>query len=147
MLLEVGPVSSPAVIAWIDYAEAVLAVTADEPASDVVDESFDDYVPAEVYDQFAGYLQDWRPIAESTDEFHWMLDIEPEVAEYLVHTFFKLSWRQARADDHGLRMSSSAVVFNRHLVKRMLGSLSSEGPAEAEFAEHLRSFWPGLDVS
>jgi len=146
VLLEVGPVSSDAVIAWIDYAEQVLATTTDDPSPDVVDEAFDDHVPAEVYAQFAAYLRDWRPIAESTPEFHWTLDVEPEVAEYLVHAFFKLSWRQARVAAEAPRMSPSAIVFNRHLVKRMLGSLSSEGPAEAEFAEHLRSFWPGLDT-
>jgi len=67
VLLEVGPVSSHAVLAWIDYAEAVLAAVADEPSGGADDESFDDYVPAEVYAQFAAYLQDWRPIAESTD--------------------------------------------------------------------------------
>ena len=146
MLLEVGPVSSHAVLAWIDYAEAVLAAVADEPSGGADDESFDDYVPAEVYAQFATYLQDWRPIAESTDEFHWTIEVEPEVAEYLVHAFFKMSWHQARVPAEGLRMTSSAALFNRHLVKRMLGSLSGEGHAEAEFAEHLRSFWPGLDT-
>ena len=146
MLLEVGPVSSDAVIAWIDYAEQVLATVTDEPSPDAVDEAFDDHVPDDVFAQFAVYLHDWRPIAESTAEFHWTLDVEPEVAEYLVHAFFKMSWHQARVPAEGLRLTSSAALFNRHLVKRMLGSLSGEGHAEAEFAEHLRSFWSGLDT-
>ena len=68
------------------------------------------------------------------------------MAEYLVHAFFKLAGARRGSPPTGPRMPSSAMVFNRHLVKRMLGSLSSEGPAEAEFAEHLRSFWPGLDT-
>lgn len=139
--------SSDAVLAWIDHAEKVLAIAADEPAADGDGPASDDHVPRDVVSQFSSYLRDWRPIAESAAEFTWSLEMEPEVAEYLVHAFFKLTMRQARSDEPTLQMPERASVFNRHLVKRMLGALSSEGPAEAEFAEHLRSFWPGLDPS
>ena len=145
MLLEVGPVSSTAVVAWIDHAEAVLAHASVEEV-DLEATPFDDHVPDDVYDLFAGYLRDWRPIAESTEVFTWSLEVEPEVAEYLVHAFFKLSWRTTRSSKERSHMPAEAAVFNRHLVKRMLAALSGEGTAEAEFAEHLRSFWPGLDA-
>jgi hypothetical protein len=144
VLLEVGPVSSHAVLVWIDYAEGVLANVADEQAGDAALAA--DHVPADVFGQFGSYLRDWRPLAESRADFVWSADVEPEVAEYLVHAFFKLSWRQVRAAGGGTGMPQEAVVFNAHLVDRMLSSLSGEGHAEAEFAEHLRSFWPGLDA-
>ena len=40
-----------------------------------------------------------------------------------------------------------ARMFYVVLVHGLLDALAAEGPGAAEFSDHLRSFWPGLEVS
>ena len=157
MHVEVGPVPSSSVIAWISYAEMVLGVEHLEDADHVeqgeqVRVAVPDEVPAAAADvpvdavaAFQGYLDEWWRIAQSGPEFTWTADIAGEVAEYLVLAFYRVVRRLNKAAEARQEVLAPAEgeLFYNTLVDRLLSALADEGPGPAEFAEHLRSFWPG----
>lgn len=134
MRLDVGPLPSESVIAWVDYAAGVLGSGAtDELAPDVVE-------------GFRWYLLEWRHVAERGAEFHWEADVSPDVAEYLMLPFFRTAERLSAIAAQRRRRAAppESTAFYVLLVQAVLDALAQEGPAQAEFADHLRSFWPGL---
>ena len=134
MRLDVGPLPSESVIAWVDYAAGVLGsgATAD--------------LPADVVEGFRWYLLEWRRTAEGGAEFHWEADVSPEVAEYLMLPFFRMAEHLSVVAQRRRRPAAppESTAFYLLLVQAVLDALEQEGPAQAEFADHLRSFWPGL---
>lgn len=126
-----GPVSPESATAFVDYADAVL----DTGGADL---------PADVVEAFRAYLSEWRLLASQGGDFQWDTDVATDTAEYLVLAFFRLAERlQEVAVIHGPAGPPAAGEFYRLLVAALLDGLIDEGQASAEFAEHLRSFWPG----
>ncbi|MCU1352261.1 MAG: hypothetical protein JWM05_1470 [Acidimicrobiales bacterium] len=148
--MAVGPLPSSSVLAWVSYAEAVLGA---EPPDDGAALDVPDVVPAAAADvpfdavtAFAGYLAEWRKIAEDGPEFTWSADIPGEVAEYLVLAFYRVVRRlnQAAESRGEVLAPPEGEAFYNSLVDCLLRALAAEGPGSSEFADHLRSFWPGM---
>lgn len=150
MHVEVGPLPSSSVLAWVGYAEAVLGAerVEDGPAMVLVDDvaTVADDVPFDAVASFARYLVEWRAIASTEPQFSWSADIPGEVAEYLVLAFYRVVRRLNKtAEDRGEVLAPpEGEAFYNSLVDRLLRALAAEGPGSAEFADHLRSFWPGM---
>lgn len=124
---------SPSALSWIDYASGVVAAP-DPTLSD------------DVTGRFRSLLEEWRSIAERSGTFHWSIELPVDMAEYLVHAFFRLAWRLAeQAEQHGgATAPPEGDRFYRLLVRSLLDALAADGgPSAAAFSEHLRSFWPG----
>jgi hypothetical protein len=140
VLVEVGPVPSTSVIAWVVYARAVLSGFGLRGANVEAD------LGAEVVQAFRGYLEEWEATAARSSEFKWSADVNPESVQYLVHAFYRVAQRLAdAAEQRGTRlMPPEAEAFNTSLVTGLLDSLEAEGEPMAAFAEELRGFWPGL---
>jgi len=138
--LELGPVPSASALAWLEYAAAVLA-------HDRVAPKLDDDTPADVTRSLMSYIAEWHEAAERTAEFHWRADVPSELAEYLVLAFYRIAQQLAEAAEaRGAPLSPpEGQTFYVTLVSGLLDALANEGPGGAEFAEHLRSFWPGLE--
>jgi hypothetical protein len=138
--VELGPLPSDSVLAWLDYAGTVLMH--DGAAPPLADD-----VPADATRSFLGYITEWHKAALRDPEFHWESDMPGEVAEYLVLAFYRIVQRLAEAAE--LRGAPLAPpeghAFYVTLVHGLLDSLANEGPGAKEFSDHLRSFWPGLD--
>ncbi len=132
--LDVGPVPSESVLSWIDYAAAGLASGGGEGLS------------PDVVEGFRWYLLEWRRLAERGPEFHWEAEVSSEVAEYLMLPFFRTAERLSAIAERRHRSAAppQSAAFYVLLVQAVLDALDQEGPAQAEFADHLRSFWPGL---
>lgn len=137
--MEVGPLPSASVLAWARYAEAVLAPSGRIPPSPDV--------PVEAAGSFLAYITEWQKAAQDAPEFHWETDVPGEVAEYLVLAFYRVVQRLAGlAEARGAPASPpEGQAFYVMLVNSLLDALAAEGPGAAEFSDHLRSFWPGLD--
>ncbi len=131
--MAVGPVSSASALAFIGYARDVIDRGA--AAGDL---------PPDVSGAFADYLTEWEGLARTGPEFTWVTTVPVEVAEYLVHAFYRLALRLAdAARATGPASPPAGRPFYELLVDGLLDGMAGEGASAAEFAEHLRSFWPG----
>lgn len=137
MQLAVGPVASASVVAFADYAELVLdgKVRGIEAGAGL---------PPDVLVAFRRRLEEWRRLAAVGPAFLWETDVPGDQAEYLVHAFYRLARRlEVAAVDHGPAGPDEGEPFYRLLVGALLDGLAADGTGAAEFADHLRSFWPG----
>ncbi len=133
MHVAVGPVSSASALAFIGYARDVIERGA--PANQL---------PADVAAAFTSYLDEWEGLARTGRDFTWETTVAVEVAEYLVHAFYRLAQRlEEAARARGPAAPPEGRSFYRMLVDGLLDGMAGEGASAAEFAEHLRSFWPG----
>jgi hypothetical protein len=135
--VEVGPTQSSSALVWIDFAESVLRSDGPQRGPDVAS----DAVVA-----FATYLTEWRRLAEAAPEFVWSVEVPGEVAEYQVLAFYRIAEHlAAAAAERGYPFTPpEGQAFYITLVECLLEAFAAEGPGPSEFAEHLRSFWPGL---
>ncbi len=138
--VSIGPVASSSVTAWVGYARKALAEVIDEPGGDGV------WLPDDTVATFEHYLDDWEHTAGEADPFRWTDEVPSEEAEYLSHAFFRIVTNlAAQAEERGYALApESGDEFYRALVSGFLDALEAEGHGSEEFAEHLRSFWPGL---
>lgn len=138
MRLQVGPIASSSVLAWVDYAR--------EAIDDIVSDPFETPFDPAVLDAFRSYLDTWEREARRGDEFSWEQDIPAEVAEYQVHAFHQMVSRLAMAAElRGEALQpQEAEPFYQALVAGVIDALLVEGDAAAEYGVHLRSFWPGF---
>jgi hypothetical protein len=140
MRVQIGPVSSRSVSAWVGYARTALDEVVTEPGGEGV------WLPDDTVETFRKYLGSWEDEADIGDEFCWTADIPADEAEYLSHAFFRVASHLAtKAGERGFALAPpESEAFYRALVDSFLDALDAEGDSSQEFAEHLRSFWPGL---
>ena len=107
-----------------------------------------DRLPDDLLGSFRHYLDEWEQAANRAPQFRWEAQIEGETAEYLVHAFYRIVTRLAEeAERRGWSlMPEEADEFYTALVRAVVSGLGDEGPSAAEFAGHLRHFWPGVAV-
>lgn len=132
--VEVGPVPASSVQAFIDHASVLLA--------------HEEKLPDDLAQTFAGYVQEWRALAAEGGDVVWTAEAPADVAEYLVHAFYRMAQRVDEARSSGSQVPElppEAEAFYHELVRALLATMDAEGGGAAEFAEHLRSFWPHLD--
>ncbi len=129
---------SASVRSWVAYARQKV----DEAGSD----PFGSEVAPDVVSVFESYLSAWSAIAESDEDFYWEAEIPTEVAEYQVHAFHQIVNRLAQAalDRGEPEQPPDGEQFYQSLVNAIIDGLEMDGASTAEYAVHLRSFWPGL---
>ena len=76
--IKVGPVSSAAARAWVVNSIAILDAVQAHP------EIIGEPIPADVVELFRSMLDQWRAVAESTDEFRWVARARPEDVRRIV---------------------------------------------------------------
>ena len=69
--VKIGPVPSASALAWIDNACCVVEAIRDNPAL------LDRPIEPEVFDAFGRFLQVWKDIAGTNDEFFWAARADP----------------------------------------------------------------------
>lgn len=141
MQVHIGPVPAASVSTWVAYARTALTQVVDEPGSEGV------WLPEDTVGTFEDFLDSWEAAARTEDPVRWSADIAPDEAEYLSHAFFRIATNlAAQAEERGHSLApAEGQEFYRELVRAFLGALDTEGHGSQEFAEHLRSFWPGLE--
>lgn len=139
--LQVGPLPSTSVLSWITYARETIDALDSDP--------FESDLPADIRTTFVAYLTQWLAIAEAGDVFVWDAEVPSEVVEYQVHAFHQVANRLAQAaiDRGEPQQPADGAVFYQALVNGIIDGLQMEGASAAEYAMHLRSFWPGLGDS
>jgi hypothetical protein len=135
--VELGPLPSESATLWLAYAREVLGARRAHDA---------ETLPDEVRDGFERYLTEWEKAASEDASFRWSTEVDPELVEYLVHAFYRVAVRLSEeAERRGGKLAPpGGDVFYTALVRALLGAIAKENPAAAEFAEHLRAFWPGV---
>jgi hypothetical protein len=131
----VGPVPAASVAAYAAFAGGVLHSAG--PGADV---------PSDAARAFDDYIEEWAAAAAAAHEgdVTWVGHAEPEFVEYLVYAFYRLAKDVSdEGGDHVSAVPDAAAPFYRLLVAGLLDALAAEGGSRAEFAAHLREFWPG----
>lgn len=140
MEVVVGPVKAASMGAYVRFARVVLH-----------DQGPGAGVPSDAASSFDAYFAEWADIAsraEPDDDVMWRGEAEPEVVEYLVYSFFRLAQEVDEASGDDGVVPADASPFYRLLVGALLSALEDEAGSRAEFAAHLREFWPGgLEIS
>ena len=123
MHVDVGPVPSVSVLAWLNYAKAVLTHDENAPAPG-------DDIPPDATGSFVDLIAEWYEAASRDPEFHWQADVSSEVAEYLVLAFYRIVQRLAKAAEaRGTELSPpEGHVFYLALVHGLLDALAERGP-------------------
>lgn len=132
MEVVVGPVPAPSMAAFATFARRVLR--AEGPGADV---------PSDAAQAFEAYIDEWTSLARRHDDPTWTAVANPEVIEYLVYAFYRVT---KEVDDEAGSVPvvpEDAAPFYLLLVGALLDALAAQGGSQAEFASHLREFWPG----
>ena len=132
MEVVVGPVQASSVRAFVSYARGVLAGAEGPGAA----------VPSDAARDYDEYLVQWEELAASGGEVTWVSETDPEVMEYLVYAFYRLAKDLLDESDQPRLIPDDAVAFYVLLVGAVLDALTEQGGSQAEFAAHLREFWP-----
>ena len=132
MEVAVGPVAADSMRAFADFARRLLHSAG--PGADV---------PSDAAASFDRYLDEWEQLAGRGGDVTWTTELEAELAEYLVYAFYRVA--KDVNDEAGLApvVPDPAAPFYWVLVGALLDALAAEGGSRAEFASHLREFWPG----
>ncbi|CAN5701001.1 hypothetical protein BH24ACT3_BH24ACT3_11040 [soil metagenome] len=141
MRVVLGPLPSASVLSWIAYAREVVATAEADP------DGLGAPLGPDLVEGFRRYLDDWDATARRTREFRWSTEIDGAMAEYLLHGFHRVVERlakEAEAAGNSPGAPSEGDEFYHALVSGLLDGLAEDDSAGAEFADHLRSFWPGL---
>jgi len=129
----VGPVAAESIGAWVGFARRLLHSAG--PGADV---------PSDAAAAFDTYLDEWEELAGRGGDVTWATEVEAELAEYLVYAFYRVA---KDVNDEAGRATvvppDPAAPFYWLLVGALLDALAGEGGSRAEFAAHLREFWPG----
>lgn len=138
MLVQVGPLPSGSVTAWIAYARTILdrVGRGDLGATTLA---------PDVRLGFERFLDDWEAAAGG-DVFMWTAEVDREQVEFLAHTWFGLAAALAdEATDRGFPLApDEGEPFYRALVAGLLDALDQEEGPGREFGEQLRQSWPGF---
>ncbi len=131
MEVVVGPVAAASMGAFADFARRLLHSAG--PGADV---------PSDAAASFDRYLDEWGAMAGAGGDVTWSTEVEAELAEYLVYAFYRVA--KDVTDEAGTSLvPEEAAPFYLLLVGAFLDALADEGGSRAEFASHLREFWPG----
>jgi hypothetical protein len=128
----VGPVSAASIGAWVDFARRLLHSAG--PGADV---------PSDAAADFDRYLDEWEELSHATGDVTWATELEAELAEYLVYAFYRVAKDVNDEAGPATVVPDPAAPFYWLLVGALLDALAGEGGSRAEFASHLREFWPG----
>lgn len=138
--MQIGPVKSSGVLAWVAHARGVLAEmrAGRGPAGPAL-------APG-VVDAFERFLDEWQRTAAHDDEFVWSADVDPEQVEFLAHAFYNIAQELATAAEaRGYPLAPpEGEEFYQSLVCAFLDALEQEGKGAGAFAEDMRTTWPGL---
>jgi hypothetical protein len=132
MEVVVGPVEARSVRAFVAFARGILSLE-DGPGA---------AVPSDAARDYDDYLDQWEALAEAGGEVTWAAETDPEVMEYLVYAFYRLTKDLLDEAEAPRIIPDDAVAFYVLLVGAVLDALKEVGGAQAEFADHLREFWP-----
>jgi len=136
LCVQVGPVESDAALEWIDNtARIVDAVRAHPELTDVP-------IDPALFDRFTHYLDTWREVAQTDDEFVWSAQAEPGEVAGLLDAWASIDRvDEEKLHELGLQWSTGrARQFFDVLTTSVLGALEQH-EATLSLAERLRPQW------
>lgn len=136
MDIDVGPVPAASMAAYAEFARGILH--SEGPGAEV---------PSDAARSFDAFLDEWTELARQGGDVTWRAHADAEVLEYLAYTFYRVA-KEVREEAGDVDVvPEEAAPFYWTLVRSLLDALEAEGGSRAEFASHLREFWPGGGLS
>lgn len=138
MNVFVGPVAPDCVLAWTEWAHAVLDDLRNDPRTGAC-------LSAGVLDDIEGYVAEWERITgRSDDAFRWQGEVHPDHLEYFTNALYNLDVHLAADGQPGTAMAlpPEGRQFHLVLVRALLTALADGSSARAAFADQMRSSWP-----
>ncbi len=134
MVVELGPCQAEDVVRWLKFARRIITELRSTADSEQV-------LPPDVVELWSQTLDDWNATAieleASGDPFRWSVEMEPEVAEYLLHGL-----------DVGLHsptvlgwMTPAEIeeqrAFTRLVVRAFVDGLAAEGRSGRHYVDQI----------
>ena len=138
MLVHIGPVGAAQMDGWLRFSRRVLCDLRTEPGD--MGNHFAKNLLAEwnpLMDEWSAVLDDVIEAGEG--EFVWEGELEPDNAEYLVHSLQRTIRSATVAAWVTPEDLSNYGLITYHVLKRLIDSLESEGVAHHEFVEQMRA--------
>lgn len=141
MRVEVGPVPAESVMEYVRLARQQLEDLRSRPGD------LEPTLTPFVLERFDGWVDEWEGLASGGGSVTWEAEVDPDVVEHTFYAFFLVVQRitdvfgpDGPPGDVELRKP-----FRLALTRAVLDALEMEGDAYAEFARHLREYWPDWD--
>jgi hypothetical protein len=139
--IEIGPVPADSVLEYVKLAREQLDRLRADPGE------LEPALTPFVLERFTTWVDEWEAEAKRHEKFQWATDVEPEVVEHTFYAFFLVV--QRITDTYGSEGPPGDVDLRRPfrlaLTRAVLDALETEGDGPAEFARHLREYWPDED--
>jgi hypothetical protein len=139
--VEIGPVPAESALEYVKLAREQLALLGQDPGDLAAT------LTPFVLEKFEDWVDEWEAAARSGEKFHWSADLDPEVIEHTFYAFFLVV--QRINDTYGSEGPPGDIElrkpFRLALTRAVLDALETEGDSFAEFARHLREYWPDED--
>ena len=139
MRIEVGPVPSESVIAYVALARERLDIIRRDP------QSLAQTLTPHLMDVFVSYLDRWERVAKQGGEFMWADDLTAERLEYVSYAFFltvQLMTDRLEggvpAPGHDLR-----APFRTALVVGFLSAMEGNPEIDQDRLQYMKDNWPG----
>jgi len=138
--VEIGPVSGPSAVAWVAYADEVLAALT---SPDDAGRTPAAQLPADALERFARLTDEWRAVASPSAPFHWTSDESAEQVGFLMRTLYEVGLAVEREHGAGrMRLRPpEADEFHVVVVRQILAEIERESAADAHLVESLREEW------
>lgn len=133
--LDVGPVPSAGVRAWVRWAQNLTGQLRRAPRTPAPS--------GRALETFDAYLRQWDSLAKAQDVFRWRTRLDADDVEYLLHIFHTVMRQRAvGADGRMVLAPAQGRPFYELLTGRLLIGLTGDGGPRMAFAESVRSSWP-----
>ncbi len=126
--------SSKSATAWLDYADKMLVLLRSlEP----------ERAPADSLDAFQALVEQWRPLASSPGDFHWVSERPSSEVGYMLNALYEAGLAIEESHDAGTAelRPEAADEFHYAVVNQCLACLEAEGGPDAQLVDILREHW------
>ena len=137
MQVRVGPLDAAEMDGWLRFARRVLCDLRTEPGD------MDSRYAASLLMEWCALIDSWNNVllSHSSDSHHfvWEESLEPDKAEYLLHSLQKTLHSATVAAWVTPEDLKAHGIVTLHVMQRFIDALESEGTAHVEYVEQLRS--------
>lgn len=137
MQVRLGPLEAAEMDGWLRFARRVLCDLRTEPGD------MDSRYAASLLSEWCTLIDSWNHVlinrSPDTDHFVWEDTLEPDKAEYLLHSLQKTLHSATVAAWVSPEDLQAHGIVTLHIMQRLIDALESEGTAHHEYVEQLRS--------
>lgn len=133
MLIELGPLAAENVQHWARFARRVICEFRVDP------DDLAGIVSSDLLDQWQSLIDRWDFAAgNGASEFRWSDDIDPEMAEFLLHGLDRCLNSHAVIEVSTAKERCRHASFTFHVVQSFVDGLTGEGRCQQHYVDQVR---------